>query len=61
METLFNLLETESSVAKISSVLRTITKRKGDVAGLAKEGLKDIEAVISNVEGLGVKVNTHTY
>ncbi|XP_050446671.1 eIF-2-alpha kinase GCN2 [Cataglyphis hispanica] len=55
METLFNLLETESSVAKISSVLRTITKRKGDVAGLAKEGLKDIEAVISNVEGLGVK------
>ncbi|XP_070151406.1 eIF-2-alpha kinase GCN2 isoform X2 [Polyergus mexicanus] len=55
METLFNLLETESSVAKISSVLKTITRRKGDVAGLAKEGLKDIEAVISNVEGLGVK------
>lgn len=60
METLFNLLETESSVAKISSVLKTITRRKGDVAGLAKEGLKDIEAVISNVEGLGVKV-MHIY
>ncbi|XP_011860322.1 PREDICTED: eukaryotic translation initiation factor 2-alpha kinase 4 [Vollenhovia emeryi] len=55
METLFNLLETESSVAKIASVLKTITKRKGDAAGLAKEGLKDIETVISNVEGLGVK------
>ncbi|KAL0111656.1 hypothetical protein PUN28_013086 [Cardiocondyla obscurior] len=55
METLFNLLETESSVAKIASVLRTITKRKGDAAGLAKEGLRDIETVISNVEGLGVK------
>lgn len=61
METLFNLLETESSVAKISSVLRTITRRKGDVAGLAKEGLKDIEAVISNVEGLGVKVINIVY
>lgn len=55
METLFNLLETESSVAKITSVLRTITRRKGDAAGLAKEGLKDIETVISNVESLGVK------
>ncbi|XP_012527780.1 eIF-2-alpha kinase GCN2 [Monomorium pharaonis] len=55
METLFNLLETESSVAKITSILRTITKRKGDAAGLAKEGLKDIETIISNVECLGVK------
>lgn len=56
METFFNLLETESSVAKIASVLRTITRRKGDAAGLAKEGLKDIETVISNIENLGVKV-----
>ncbi|XP_012229735.1 eIF-2-alpha kinase GCN2 [Linepithema humile] len=55
MDTLFNLLETESSVAKIASVLKTITKRKGDTAALAKEGLKDIETVISYVEGLGVK------
>lgn len=55
METLFNLLETENSVAKITSVLKTITRRKGDAAGLAKEGLKDIETVISNVESLGVK------
>lgn len=63
METLFNLLETESSVAKISSVLKTITKRKGDAANLAKEGLKDIETVISNIESLGVKVinNNHAY
>lgn len=58
MDTLFNLLETESSVAKIASVLKTITKRKGDTAALAKEGLKDIETVISYVEGLGVKVIT---
>lgn len=61
METLFNLLETESSVAKITSVLRTITRRKGDAAGLAKEGLKDIETVISNVESLGVKVMLYVW
>lgn len=56
METLFNLFETESSVAKITSILRTITRRKGDAAGLAKEGLHDIEMVIANIEALGVKV-----
>ncbi|XP_035732758.1 eIF-2-alpha kinase GCN2-like [Vespa mandarinia] len=55
METLFNLFETESSVAKITSILRTITRRKGDAAGLAKEGLHDIEIVIANIEALGVK------
>lgn len=55
METLFNLFETESSVAKISSVLKTITKRKGEAAALAKDGLREIEIVISNIEALGVK------
>ncbi|XP_031785554.1 eIF-2-alpha kinase GCN2 [Nasonia vitripennis] len=55
METLFNLFETESSVAKIASVLKTITKRKGDAAALAKEGLREIEIVIANAEALGVK------
>ncbi|XP_053995290.1 eIF-2-alpha kinase GCN2 isoform X3 [Hylaeus anthracinus] len=55
METLFNLFETESSIAKIQSVLKTITKRKGDAAVLAKEGLKEIEIVMENIETLGVK------
>ncbi|XP_076633537.1 eukaryotic translation initiation factor 2 alpha kinase Gcn2 isoform X1 [Colletes latitarsis] len=55
METLFNLFETESSVAKIQSVLKTITRRKGDAAALAKEGLKEIEIVMKNIETLGVK------
>ncbi|XP_078042063.1 eukaryotic translation initiation factor 2 alpha kinase Gcn2 isoform X2 [Augochlora pura] len=55
METLFNLLETESSIAKIHSVLKTITKRKGDAAALAKEGLKEIETVMENIESLGIK------
>ncbi|KAJ8673725.1 hypothetical protein QAD02_004987, partial [Eretmocerus hayati] len=55
METLFNLFETESSVAKIASVLKTIARRKGDAAALAKEGLREIEIAIANAEALGVK------
>ncbi|XP_076234696.1 eukaryotic translation initiation factor 2 alpha kinase Gcn2 [Calliopsis andreniformis] len=55
METLFNLFETESTVAKIHSVLKTITKRKGDSATLAKEGLKEIEVVMENIEAFGIK------
>ncbi|XP_026672144.1 uncharacterized protein LOC108628228 [Ceratina calcarata] len=55
METLFNLFETESSIAKIRSVLKTITRRKGDAAALAREGLKEIETVTENIEALGVK------
>lgn len=56
MDTLFNLLETESSVAKISSILKTITRRKGNAAVLAKEGLRELEIVIANAETLGIKV-----
>ncbi|XP_046628055.1 eIF-2-alpha kinase GCN2 [Neodiprion virginianus] len=55
METLYNLFETESSVAKIASVLRTITRRKGNAAILAKEGLRELEIVIANTEALGLK------
>ncbi|XP_029040075.2 eIF-2-alpha kinase GCN2 isoform X2 [Osmia bicornis bicornis] len=55
METLFNLFESESSLTKIHSILKTIAKRKGDAATLAKEGLKEIERVMENIEALGVK------
>ncbi|XP_012255300.2 eIF-2-alpha kinase GCN2 [Athalia rosae] len=55
METLFNLFETESSVTKIASILRTITRRKGNAAVLAKEGLRELEIVIANAEALGIK------
>ncbi|XP_015183399.1 PREDICTED: eukaryotic translation initiation factor 2-alpha kinase 4 isoform X2 [Polistes dominula] len=55
IETIFNLFETESSFSKISSILKTIAKRKGDAAPLAKEALHDIEEVIANIEALGVK------
>lgn len=56
METLFNLFETESSVAKIHSILKTITRRKGNAAALAKKGLEEIDLVMKNIEALGVKV-----
>lgn len=55
METLFQIFETESTVDKISGILKNITKRKGDAANLAREGLGEIETVIENVETLGVK------
>ncbi|XP_034940000.1 eIF-2-alpha kinase GCN2 [Chelonus insularis] len=55
MDTLFNLFDTENSVPKIASVLKTITKRKGDAAILAKEGLQEIEAVSAYLEAMGVK------
>lgn len=58
METLFNLFEIENSVAKITSVLKTITKRKGDSAALAKEGLKEIDEVMAHIEAFGVKVRS---
>lgn len=54
--TLFNLLETENSIEKIAGVLKTITRRKGDAAALAREGLREVETVIANAEALGVKV-----
>ncbi|XP_012285402.1 eIF-2-alpha kinase GCN2 [Orussus abietinus] len=55
MEALFNLFDTESSIEKIASVLRTITRRKGDAAALARDALREMEVVIANAEALGVK------
>ncbi|XP_012147021.2 eukaryotic translation initiation factor 2 alpha kinase Gcn2 isoform X1 [Megachile rotundata] len=55
METLYNLFESEGSPAKISSILKTITRRRGDAATLAKEGLKEIELIVKNIEALEVK------
>ena len=55
--TLFNLIEIENPISKVASVLRIITKRKGDAAVLAKQGLHELETVIKNAEALGIKVN----
>lgn len=57
METLYNLLEIENSVPKINSVLKTISRRKGDIGELAKEGLQEIKTVTETIDALGITVN----
>ena len=61
VDTLFNLFYPQNSVEKITSVLRTITKRKGDAGVLAKEGLKEIDTVSANAKALGVKVRIFAF
>lgn len=56
MDILFSLFDTECHTEKITNVLRTITKRKGDASSIAKESLACIEEVITLAEELGVKV-----
>jgi translation initiation factor 2-alpha kinase 4 len=56
MVTLFSLIETENPISKVASAFRIITKRKGEAASLAKQGLHELETIISNTEALGVKV-----
>jgi translation initiation factor 2-alpha kinase 4 len=56
MVTLFSLIEMESPISKVASTLRVITKRKGEAASLAKQGLHELETIITNAEALGVKV-----
>lgn len=57
MDIIFNLFETENSVSKITSILKTITKRKGEASALAREGLRDLEAVEAHLVNFGVKVS----
>lgn len=56
MATLFSFIELESPISKVASTLRVITKRKGEAASLAKQGLHELETIITNTEALGVKV-----
>jgi translation initiation factor 2-alpha kinase 4 len=56
MATLFSLTEMEGPISKVASALRVITNRKGEAASLAKQGLHELETVITNAEALGVKV-----
>ncbi|XP_023718266.1 eIF-2-alpha kinase GCN2 isoform X3 [Cryptotermes secundus] len=55
MVTLFSLIGTENPISKVASAFRIITKRKGEAASLAKQGLHELETIISNTEALGVK------
>jgi translation initiation factor 2-alpha kinase 4 len=56
MVTLFGLIEMENPISKVASTLRVITKKKGEAASLAKQGLHELETIITNTEALGVKV-----
>lgn len=56
MATLFSLTEMESPISRVASALRVITNRKGEAASLAKQGLHELETIITNTEALGVKV-----
>ena len=56
MATLFSLTEMESPLSKVASALRVITNRNGEAASLAKQGLHELEIIITNTEALGVKV-----
>lgn len=55
---LFNLLESESPINKISSQLQMITKKKSTEAStLAKQALQELKLIIQNVESFEVDVS----
>lgn len=49
-------MEVEGSLPKVSSILKSITKRKCEAASLIKAGLHELETLKSNLEHLGLKV-----
>ncbi|CAH1791711.1 unnamed protein product [Owenia fusiformis] len=53
---LYHFIEMEGTFSKISSILRCITKTKGLAGSYAKKGLHELEAILSHVETLGVKL-----
>ncbi|XP_078593658.1 eIF-2-alpha kinase GCN2-like isoform X1 [Branchiostoma floridae x Branchiostoma japonicum] len=55
VECLFRYVEQEGPVNKISSLLKSLTKNKGQVGALAKQGLHELQTIISHAETLEVK------
>ena len=53
---LFNLLEIEGPLDKVSNSLKNIIKRKGPAASKVKEGLHELEVITSHIEAFGLKV-----
>ncbi|KAL4238496.1 Eukaryotic translation initiation factor 2 alpha kinase 4 [Mactra antiquata] len=53
---LLNLTENEGPYSKIDSMLRMITRTKGQAGSLAKQGLHEIEAIITKAQHLGLKL-----
>ncbi|ODM97010.1 Eukaryotic translation initiation factor 2-alpha kinase 4 [Orchesella cincta] len=52
---LFALMEVEGSLPKVSNLLKSITKRKGESASLIKAGLHELEILMNHVDNLGFK------
>ncbi|CAL8138262.1 unnamed protein product [Orchesella dallaii] len=52
---LFALMEVEGSLPKVSNLLKSITKRKGEAASLVKAGLHELEILMNHVDNLGFK------
>ncbi|KAJ1529287.1 hypothetical protein ONE63_006085 [Megalurothrips usitatus] len=55
MASVFSLLEVEGPFSKVSAIFRGVCRRKGPAASLAKQGLRDLENIISYAQALGVK------
>ncbi|XP_017783992.1 PREDICTED: eIF-2-alpha kinase GCN2 [Nicrophorus vespilloides] len=56
--TLFNLMESEGTINKITSQLQTITKKKNtDASTYAKQALHELKIILTNAEALGVSFN----
>ncbi|KAJ8309415.1 hypothetical protein KUTeg_014289 [Tegillarca granosa] len=53
---LTSLLEMEGPVSKIASYLRCITKTRGPAAAKAKQGLQEIDTILSHAEPMGLEL-----
>ncbi|XP_074662114.1 eIF-2-alpha kinase GCN2-like [Tubulanus polymorphus] len=56
VSSLMNFIETDGPLGKITSILRSITKTKGQAGSLAKKGLHELETISTNAEHLGIKL-----
>nr|WAQ68452.1 eIF-2-alpha kinase GCN2 [Haliotis discus hannai] len=56
LATLTQLLDLEGQYGKVASILRIITKTKGQASTLAKQGLHEIEAVTTHATFMGLKL-----
>ncbi|XP_049955903.1 eIF-2-alpha kinase GCN2 [Schistocerca serialis cubense] len=55
IDSLFAFIESECSIEKLAVNFRSITRRKGEAATLAKQAIRELEMIVSHTEALGVK------
>ncbi|XP_061166164.1 eIF-2-alpha kinase GCN2-like [Saccostrea echinata] len=56
VSSLLGILEMEGNYGKVASYLRCITKTRGEAATKAKQGLHELEIILSNLQTLGLKL-----